>query len=658
MKVHFCLLLLGAVVCLLPVPLTGQGVQLPTGGGLGDVDISRLRQNQWIVAGKVTTLEGDPIRRAKVQVRPGSAAAALRNLETNSQGEFYTDYWLATDYTAQVKDFSVDLTVTKKGFRKAHKSIDFRLNEKPYIIPIVLRSTREDPGLLSQAELISSLGPRLRKIGASDGLSASEQKDYARGVEEFLERKLPERALRPFAKVTRHDPSCLQCRTMLGLAQLDAGDWDGARRSFAEVVNAILADRSLGRPEPLLAFGVMESWQHEPKKAAGYFVEALKLAPQDVLGLQELGRSQLLLENWAVADDYLSKALEAGAGPEARLMRAAALLGAGDAGAADKEMTRYLDGRDVKKMPPHVREVWAQVQNRKKIEAAYVKTRSRSKPPIDYLHGTFQELKGLEPAANQEPLDSILHAAGEKVEALFRNLPNTSSLEQIHQEERRGKAKAGRTQDQKFRYLCFTPAQAWGPGFREYRTDLSGSESYPHGLKDGFMLTLGFASASLIFHPAYQSEGTFRYLGRQKVDGRDTFVIAFAQRPAKARIYATFDSGPTSTATFSQGLAWVDCGSDQIIRLRTDLLMPLPQIALERETTEINYGEVHFKGVTEAFWVPRKVTVTVEWKGKHLQNEHQYSEFKLFNVESTQKIGSPKAASQVTSPAPDPKDPR
>ena len=138
--------------------------------------------------------------------------------------------------------------------------------------------------------MISRLAPRLKKLGASEGLSAAGEKDYARGVEEFLDRKRPDRALPPFTIVTRHDPSCGQCRTMLALAQLDSGDWDGAYRNLAQAINKILADPSVGRPEPLLALGVMESWRHQPRNAAGYFVEALKYAPQDPLALQELGR--------------------------------------------------------------------------------------------------------------------------------------------------------------------------------------------------------------------------------------------------------------------------------------------------------------------------------------------------------------------------------
>jgi len=646
---HLRITVLLAAVCMLPVSSVAQvsnsGAPVPS---LGNINPYNILQAHWLVAGKVTTLRGDPVAGAKVDVAPTSASGEFRTLVTNFQGEFQTEYWLNIEY---VKEFGVDLKVTKKGFRKAHAIIDF--GNSTWIIPVTLREPEEDSELLSQADLISGLTPRLKKLGASDGLSAAGQKDYARGVEEFLDRNRSDRALPSFTKVTRRDASCMPCRTMLALAELDSGDWDGAYDNLAQVFNKMLADRSLGRPEPLLALGVMESWRHQPRNAAGYFAEALKYAPQDPLALQELGRSQLLLQNWGAADQHLSKALAAGAGPEVRLLRVEALLGGDQFQAASTEMTRYLDGRDVKKMPIPVRQLWAQIENRKKVEVAYFKAKPKGDTAIDYLHRPPPDLTGLEPATDQGQLDSILSAVGKTVAEFFANFPSTSSLEQIHQEKLRRKQKVGATLDQKFRYLCFSPTEDWGPGFDEYRADSLGIQALPQGLQDGFMLTSGFASASLLFHPKYQSQATFRYLGRQKVNGRDAYVIAFAQQPGKARLNGGFKSGGISIPTFSQGLAWVDSQSYQITRLRTDLLRPLPEVNLERETTEIAFGEVYFKGIAGGFWLPQQVTVTVDWNGKHLRNEHRYSEFKLFNVKATQKIRNPAVVGQTSKQAPD-----
>ena len=358
------------------------------------------------------------------------------------------------------------------------------------------------------------------------------------------------------------------------------------------------------------------------------------------------------------AEEFLGKAIAAGAKPDVRLLHAESLLGEGKFQAAEQEMAQYLNGRDVKQMSVQVRKLWLQIEERKKIEAVYAKAKPSGARTLDYLHHPPPDLKGLDLASDQKQLDPILSAVGKTVAEFFGNFPNTSSMEEIHQEKLRGKEKVGRkekvgtTLDQKFRYLCFTPADAFGPGFEEYRSDVSGSRAWPQGLGDGFMLTSGFASASLVFHPLYQPQSEFRYLGRQKINGRDTDVIAFAQQPERARLNGSFRSGNLSMTTFSQGVAWIDSQSYQIVRLRTDLLKPLLEVNLEKETTDISYGEVHFKGLPTGFWLPKEVTVAVDWNGKRLRNEHRYSAFKVFNVEAIEKQGKPKRSGSFK-PAPE-----
>ncbi|HXJ92778.1 MAG TPA: hypothetical protein VMT20_07830 [Terriglobia bacterium] len=629
-----------------PNPVTGAPE-----GGFGRINPYNLLQKHWIVAGKVTNLKGDPIHGAKVVISPLSGDAEFRRFESDLQGQFHTEYDLNADLT---RDLRVSLTATKKGYLPAHEIVRFANPDKPWLIPITLREPQQDPDLLSQEDLISTLGSRLKNLSASDGLLAKSEKDYGRAVADFLERNQPDRALAPLTKVVQRDAACIQCRTMLALAELASSDWDGANRDVAEAVNETLKDRKAGRAEPLIFYGVMESWRHENGQAAAYFAEALKFSPQDPLALGETGRAELQLQNWATADAYLAKALSAGAGPDARLMRVQALLNEGSSDEAKREMTRYLDGRDIKNMPLHVRELYTQVQQRKKVEVAYAKVTSEVDQPIDYLRRTTPELKGLTPAADQAPLDSILTAVGKNVADLFQNFPNTSSVEAIHQEKLRRNGKLNREQDQTFHYLCLIPNQTWGPGFSEYRADVSGEQGQPRGLQDGYMLTSGFTSASLIFHPAYQSQSTFKYLGRQKLNARDTVVLAYAQLPAKSKLYGTFKTGDVLMTTFTQGLAWVDAQTYQILRLRTDLLKPLPEVKLEKQTTEIDYAEVHFKGIESGFWLPKEVNVTVGWDGKSLRNQHEYSAFQVFNVAATQKIDKPKSRQQAAGLTPEP----
>jgi hypothetical protein len=75
------------------------------------------------------------------------------------------------------------------------------------------------------------------------------------------------------------------------------------------------------------------------------------------------------------------------------------------------------------------------------------------------------------------------------------------------------------------------------------------------------MVTLGFASDPLIFHPDYLAGSSLRLLGRQRRGGHETSVIAFAQRPAAAKMLEELKTSSGSAVVLIQDIAWVDAVS-------------------------------------------------------------------------------------------------
>lgn len=664
------LVLLVAMSCFpasLMAQAQGQGAGVGSLGQLGGLNQIpgmgvQLGMTLW---GKVMNSKGDPLNHATVEVL-NNAGVQSRVLLTDTQGEFNTEIMLFnSDGFAEgdhgpsnVRDFTVSLRISKKGFQATHRIGVLRSDKDPGLLIRLQPIQKEDPSLLSPADLIKGLAPRLRQLGPAEGLAAKDAKDYAHGVQDFLDHNHLDLAVPRLVKVAKRNPTCLKCRTMLALAELGWGDQEDAQRELGESVNALITDRKLASAEPLLAFGVLVSWEHDPEKASPYLEEALKYAPNDALALQELGREQCLDMDWPSGSESLKKAMAAGAGPETRLLYAEALLHVGTPGEASDALNHYMDGREFKSMPPRARTLWVNIQQRESddeaIRAAKLAAQERGIEPLDYLHNPPKNLPDFEPATDQAPLQAILIAVGKNVSDLFANIPNICSVEKVHQEILKRDGKAASAQEHKYRYLLLTPNQRWGPTIDEYRADSQGQVTPQMEPSDTYMLTSGFVSAPLIFHPAYQRGSSFRLLGRQKIKGRDTFVIAYAQEPAKTRFSGRFMMGSEGTTTYTQGIAWIDAESYQITRISTDLLTPLPQVKLLKETTEINFNEVHFKRPPLAFWLPDVVTVTLDWNGKILRNQHAYSDFLLSNVDSTQRIKNPKVVEKTTEETVDP----
>jgi tetratricopeptide (TPR) repeat protein len=651
--------------CLAAGLLMAQGSQAarssPPGNLTTEFEMNKLnlRSSRYhVVAGKVMTIDQDIVRGAEVRVSPGLNGDS-RFFKTDVNGEFQTVYNMKGAFTG---DFRVWLTIKKHGYQTAHELIDYADFPKPVLLPLTLRPEEPDPGLLSQPDLLSDLLPRLRSLGPADGLAARSEKKYAKGVQEFIEKKRPDRSLSDFADVAGHNPECARCLTMLALAELDSGNWDGATRRVDAAIKLTTRKKNPtgGSLEAVVLAGVMRSWMHAPQAAIGYFAYANRREPGNKLVLQELGRAYWQLHEYEQAEAWLKSSVAAGGGQDAYLLWIQVLLGEYKVDAANTEMNRFLNGRAVKKMPIKVRQVWAAVQNGRQVEALYAKThkgRRRKQErgaaaSIDFLHDSPRQmnLKGLEPAKNQDDLKEILAAAGKNVAALYHGFQNSISLEKVRQQQLRHNGKVSNEAVEKFRYLCLMPHDPHVPGFTEYRKSANPAWEGGSVLKGGYMLTSGFVSAALIFFPDYQAGSEFRYLGRQTVDDHQTYVVAFAQIPMKAALVGRFTIGKHSAPTFQQGLAWIDTKNYQIVRLLTDLLKPLPEVRLSKEAIRIDYQEVYFKQLAQTLWLPKDVTVTVVWRGKTLRNDHQYSDFKLFNVGAAEEITKRKTPKPITDP--------
>jgi hypothetical protein len=135
------------------------------------------------------------------------------------------------------------------------------------------------------------------------------------------------------------------------------------------------------------------------------------------------------------------------------------------------------------------------------------------------------------------------------------------------------------------------------------------------GLDKGYLVTFGFALSCTISRQPSSPESRFRYLGDQKIGPRPTYVIAFTQQPGKATLFVTMTGRKgTSARTLMQGIAWVDKRNFQIIRMRTDLLSPHPEIGLDRQTTEVTLNRVQLMDVANPLWLPSDVKVYLRFK--------------------------------------------
>lgn len=252
------------------------------------------------------------------------------------------------------------------------------------------------------------------------------------------------------------------------------------------------------------------------------------------------------------------------------------------------------------------------------------------------LHSRFPELAGLKSTATQAELPMILHCVAASEDAFLRNIPNLTAREDIVVQQQTHAGGMDRTFpvfSGKYTYLVLAQRESDGAHLLEYRTDLKGKEIKP-GLEFAPASTQGFALLALFFDPFHQTLATFRYLGRQQVDHREMYVVAFAQRSDAAPLTGQISIGGKSTSTAYQGIAWIDPVKFQIYQMRTDLLEPRPDVGLLAQTTEIHFIEVHLPTVATPLWLPRSVVVSSLLNGQLVRNRHTYRNYQRFTANS------------------------
>jgi tetratricopeptide (TPR) repeat protein len=254
----------------------------------------------------------------------------------------------------------------------------------------------------------------------------------------------------------------------------------------------------------------------------------------------------------------------------------------------------------------------------------------------DQLRARFlEELARLQPAPETAQLATILKSAGERVESLFNDFPNVLSREQVRQQTRTGFLKGYTTRD--YSYLALVYSDKEGLELQEDRVDDNGKpvnlRRFDGSSAGAAFLSSGYAGFGLFFHPRHQHSSRFRLVGFDP-SGSGNLVVAFAQVPGKLDLHGYFTSDGKRSRLLVQGLAWIDPVRHQIVRMGTELLAPRSDVGLQRQSTIVAFAETRLPGLARTLWLPREVTVDIEYKRTTCRNRHRYSDYQLFSVRS------------------------
>jgi hypothetical protein len=122
----------------------------------------------------------------------------------------------------------------------------------------------------------------------------------------------------------------------------------------------------------------------------------------------------------------------------------------------------------------------------------------------------------------------------------------------------------------------------------------------------------------------------------------NTWRIHFEQRLDRPATMCGLQVGTRYFTVLFRGYAWIDKETFQIVHMETDLLRPIPELRLDMDHQSVDYRSVALSERDTSLWLPEVAEITVDFKGKRLVERHTFSNYRVFFVETGQRIGKPK----------------
>jgi hypothetical protein len=243
------------------------------------------------------------------------------------------------------------------------------------------------------------------------------------------------------------------------------------------------------------------------------------------------------------------------------------------------------------------------------------------------------------PARAQElALDKVLARASKQVADFLEQFSEVKCTEDVVQEKIGPKNKAERKAESTYDYLVILTNTGGELSLDESRLEIA--QGKPKKSKDQstpLLISNGFATLFLIFHPYYSDSFEFSLQGEETINGERFEKVHFQHLRNKRSPAALSVRGRLYPLDLS-GTAWIQPQSGVIARITADVDGGAENIGMKAMKSEVNYAPVRFGGAPSAYWFPAQARVEVETARQRWVNTHTFSDYKRFSVSTEEQV--------------------
>ena len=229
----------------------------------------------------------------------------------------------------------------------------------------------------------------------------------------------------------------------------------------------------------------------------------------------------------------------------------------------------------------------------------------------------------------------VLDRTGNYVEHFLEDFSSVKCAELVTQIKLKESGKAEYSEDSSFDYLVLNQSSNGELALIESRL---ADHPPKHTRNLPLLVTNGFSTLLLVFHPSYQTSFEFTPMESEVRNGKSYLRVHFRHVNGTRSTAALLLRGREYPLSL-EGDAWVDSESGVIARINAGLVTSMEDVGLRSLQCEVEYEPTNFPGVDHAYWLPITATVDVETPRQHWRNTHRFTAYQRFSTSVESKIG-------------------
>jgi hypothetical protein len=257
-------------------------------------------------------------------------------------------------------------------------------------------------------------------------------------------------------------------------------------------------------------------------------------------------------------------------------------------------------------------------------------------------------LASAEPSAepNHEPLEKILDHVTQRVSGFLDLFSDVKCTEQVTQEKFKPNGKVELEEQSTYDYLVLFTNVGGELSLAESRLPVK--EATKDRKKDiSMLLSNGFATLFLVFHPYYVNSFEFTDAGVELLNGHNARKIRF-QHIRNTRSIAALALRGREYPLEMSGTAWVDPETGNLLRIEAGIGSTLEDIGMKSLQSQVTFAPVTFHQDDlhqndlhrnePVYWFPSEAVIEVETPKQHWRNTHRFSAYKQFSVATEEHV--------------------